>query len=208
VGVNHLSHLMLTQLLMPTLQASSTKAFQSRVVAVSSWAHRNNPIEFDDLQLKGKGAYAPPKGYAQSKLANVYMTSEISRRYGATADAMDKPGVWGFAIHPGGIKTGLQQHDAGVVPELLRSWYMMRNIMKILNMMKSPEQGAATTVLAAVGKRFEGTGAMYMEDCGEAVPVKDGWGLLDDGYLPGRTDNEQDAKRLWDVSCRLVGVEK
>jgi NAD(P)-dependent dehydrogenase (short-subunit alcohol dehydrogenase family) len=207
MGVNHLSHFLLTQLLMPTLQASSTMTFQSRVVAVSSWAHRNSSIEFNDLQLEREDMYTPSKAYAQSKLANVYMTSEISRRYGAPAAAFGKPGVWGFAIHPGGIKTGLQQQDAGIVPELLRSWYMMRNVVKILNMMKSPEQGAATTVLAAVGKTFEGRGAMYLEDCGEAVPVKDGWGLLDDGYLPGRTDNQQDANRLWNVSCRLVGVK-
>lgn len=204
LGVNHLSHFLLTQLLLPTLQRSSTTAFQSRVVVLSSTAHRNSAIHFDDFNLEAPGTYTPPTGYAQSKLANVYMASEITRRFGKSSKAKHQPGVFGLAVHPGGIRTGLQK-DSGGVRELL-NWYYVRNLMRVLNIFKSPEQGAATTVLAAVGKRFEGRGALYLEDCGLAVPVRDGWGIIDPGYMPGRTDNEADAIRCWDVSCRLVGV--
>lgn len=68
--------------------------------------------------------------------------------------------------------------------------------------------GGATTVLAAVGKRFEGKGELYIEDCGVSTPVREDWGLIDPGYVPGRTDDAEAAARLWDVSCGLVGVDK
>ncbi|KAL6241748.1 hypothetical protein RBB50_011281 [Rhinocladiella similis] len=205
LGVNHLAHFLFMYLLLPTLQTSSTMAFQSRVVALSSTAHRHSNIHFDDINLSQPGTYTPPTGYAQSKLANVYMATEITRRYGAPKAALGRPGVWGLAVHPGGIRTGLQAASGGLREVL--TWYYARNIMKLLNIFKSTEQGAATTVLAAVGKRFEGRGAMYLEDCGEAVPVKQGWGLIDPGYVPGRTDNEEDAKRCWALSCNLLKVK-
>jgi len=205
-AVNHLAHFLLTNLLLSTLQKSSTFGFQSRVVVLSSTAHRNAPIVFPDINLEQPGVYTKETGYAQSKLANVYMASEITRRYGVVANAQDpsQPGVWGLAVHPGGIKTGLQKNSG--IGEVF-TWYYARNLMKVLNYMKSPEQGAGTTIVAALAKRFEGRGALYMEDCGLAVPVKRGWGLIDPGYVLGRTDNEADASKLWKVSCGLVGVQ-
>lgn len=209
-AVNHLSHFLLINLLLPTLRASSSAKFPSRVVAVSSTAHRNSDIDFDDLNLSKPGAYSPAKGYTQSKLANVYMASEITRRYGSSREGR----VFGLAVHPGGIRTGLQNQPAPYklfmlipIPELFTSWYFISNLPRIPKLMRSAEQGAATSVLAAVGKRFHGRGALYLEDCGEAVPVKKGWGQLDPGYVPGRTDNAGDAKRCWAVSCGMVGVQ-
>jgi len=203
-AVNHLSHFLLTNMLLPTLRQSSTMKFQSRVVVLSSTAHRNSPIHFNDLNLENLGAYTPPAGYAQSKLTNVYMASEITRRYG-TSLSDGKSGVFGLAVHPGGIRTGLQKDSSGAM-ELL-SWYYLRNIFRVLNILKSTEQGAATTVLAAVSKRFEGKGALYLEDSGLAVPVKKGWGIMDPGYLPGHTDDAESARRCWSVSCKAVDVK-
>jgi NAD(P)-dependent dehydrogenase (short-subunit alcohol dehydrogenase family) len=205
-AVNHLAHFLLTNMLLPTLQKSSKFGFQSRVVVLSSTAHRHSSIVFSDVNLEQPGVYSKEKGYAQSKLANVYMASEITRRYGVSASAQvpPRPGVWGLAVHPGGIRTGLQK-DSGMWE--IVTWYYAKNLMKMLKYMKSPEQGAGTTIVAAVAKRFEGKGALYMEDCGLAVPVRKGWGLIDPGYVPGRTDNEEDAKRLWKVSCQLVAVQ-
>lgn len=204
-AVNHLAHFLLAHMLLPMLQQSSRFGFESRVVALSSTAHRHSPIMFTDLNFEQPGVYGKEKGYAQSKLANVYMASEITRRYGLAARAQEppRPGVWGLAVHPGGIRSGLQKHsDAWEVV----TWYYARNLMKLLHYMKSTEQGAATTVVAAVAKRFEARGGLYLEDCGLAVPVRKGWGLIDPGYVPGRTDNEEDARRLWAVGCQLVGV--
>jgi NAD(P)-dependent dehydrogenase (short-subunit alcohol dehydrogenase family) len=105
----------------------------------------NSPIEFNDLNLEKAGVYTPSKGYARSKLAIVYMISEMTRCYGSSANG-GRPGVSCLAVIPGGICTVLQQHADGVIPEFLRSWYYFENIMRILNIQKSPEQGAATSV--------------------------------------------------------------
>jgi NAD(P)-dependent dehydrogenase (short-subunit alcohol dehydrogenase family) len=69
-GTNHLSHFLLFQLLQPTLLHSSTPEFQSRVVALSSTAHRTAPLDFEDLNFE-KRKYDGVAAYGQSKLANV-----------------------------------------------------------------------------------------------------------------------------------------
>lgn len=63
-GTNYLGHFLLFELLRPTLLASSTPDFNSRVVSVSSSGHRASTVLFDDLDLK-KGGYQPWKAYGQ-----------------------------------------------------------------------------------------------------------------------------------------------
>jgi NAD(P)-dependent dehydrogenase (short-subunit alcohol dehydrogenase family) len=70
LGTNHLSHFLLFELLKPALLRSSTPEFQSRVVAVSSTAHRTAPLDFEDLNFD-KRRYNGVAAYGQSKLANV-----------------------------------------------------------------------------------------------------------------------------------------
>ena len=136
-GINHLGHFLLFNLLRSTLLASSTPSFHSRVVVLSSTAHRDGVIHFDDLQLRAPGAYTPRTAYGQSKLANVYMANEIERRYGAS-------GLHGVSVHPGGIRTGLQKNGGGIWEFL--SWEIISNLRRVLKCVKSPAQGAATTV--------------------------------------------------------------
>lgn len=69
-GVNHLGHFLLFQLLKPTLLASSTPHFNSRVVSLASSNHRFSAVQFDDLGFK-KAGYQPYLSYGQSKTANV-----------------------------------------------------------------------------------------------------------------------------------------
>ena len=76
-GTNHLAHFLLFQLLQPTLLASSTPEFQSRVVSVSSSGHQISGIHFDDLDLKKQG-YEKWTAYGQSKTANIYLATEAS----------------------------------------------------------------------------------------------------------------------------------
>jgi hypothetical protein len=72
--------------------------------------------------------------------------------------------------------------------------------------MKSTEQGAATTVLAAIGKEYEGVGGKYLEDCGEWGPVKEGeYYPFDFGYGEHAFDEEKEA-RLWKESLKMVGL--
>ena len=187
-GTNHLAHFLLFQLLKPALIASSTPNFNSRVVSVSSMGHRSGEVQFGNYNFED-GTYSPWKGYGQSKTANIYMANEIDRRYGSK-------GLHALSLHPGGIMTGLQTH----MPEEVKQKYSKDP--ETLSYMKSPEQGAATTVYAAVSKEWEGKGGKYLEDCDETGPHQ---GKIE-GYAAWAYDEEGE-KRLWADSCKMVGIE-
>ena len=187
-GTNHLAHFLLFQLLKPALLASSTPSFNSRVVCLSSSGHRGAGIQFDNYNFE-KGDYAPWTAYGQSKTANIYMANEIERRYGAK-------GLHGLSVMPGGIMTGLQVH---VLDQISAGLDAARNYMK------SPEQGAATTVYAALSKDWEGRGGRYLEDCQEAEKTEDPSPLAA-GYHP-RAYNEEGEKKLWADSLKSVGIK-
>lgn len=80
-GTNHLGHFLLFQLLKPLLLRSATPQFHSRVVSVTSSAHRKSGIRFGDLHFETE-KYDGALAYAQSKTANIYMMNEIERRFG------------------------------------------------------------------------------------------------------------------------------
>lgn len=188
-GTNHLGHFLLFQLLKPTLLASSTPEFNSRVLNVSSGSHRRGPMHFDNLNLEG--IYTPRLGYAQSKTANILMANEIERLYG-------KQGIHGLSISPGAIRSRAQRHDDPKELEAI--------LPSIKHILKDASQGAATTVWGAVAKILEGKGGMYLEDCAEAVENAD-QNMLSGGYAPFAFDQEAE-KKLWDVSCEMVGVKE
>ena len=192
-GTNHVAHFLLFQLLKPTLLASSMPDFNSRVVALASTAHRESRINFDDLNMEKRG-YNYATAYAQSKLANVYMANEIERRYGSE-------GLHAWSVHPGGIRTGLQRFNFMDLAMILKV-----GIMNAKMTLQSPEQGCSTTVWAAVSKTLEGKGGKYLERCRISVPSKKGYALIDPGHAL-HAYNEEDAKLLWQVTNRLVGLK-
>lgn len=187
-GTNHLAHFLLFQLLKPTLLASATPGFNSRVVCLSSSGHRGAGIQFDNYNFE-KGDYAPWTAYGQSKTANIYMANEIERRYGAK-------GLHGLSVMPGGIMTGLQVH---VIDQISKSLEGAQHYMK------SPQQGAATTVYAALSKEWEGRGGRYLEDCQEAQETNDPSPTAL-GCHP-RAYNEQGEKKLWSDSLDFVDIK-
>lgn len=190
-GTNHLAHFLLFQLLKPLLLASATPDFSSRVVSLSSSGHRSGGVHFDDYGLDAPGAYNPWAAYGQSKTANIYLANEIDRRYGAR-------GLHAWSLHPGGIMTGLQVH----MPDSVKAGW--KTDKEVSNYMKSPEQGAATSVWAAVDKDLEGAGGRFLEDC-EITGACVGSGLKAKGYASWAFDPEGEAK-LWKDSCKMVGV--
>lgn len=190
-ATNHLGHFLLFNLLKDALLAGSSSSFNSRVVMVSSMGHRGGGIQFDDINLET--SYTPNKGYAQSKTANIYMANEIDRRYGPD-------GIHALSLHPGGIATGLQVH---IDSKLREQWASNRELMKGT---VSAAQGAATQVLAAVGKEFEGKGAKYLEQCSESGPVKAEYTLSDRGYETWAFDEEKEQK-LWTESLKMVRLD-
>jgi NAD(P)-dependent dehydrogenase (short-subunit alcohol dehydrogenase family) len=197
-GTNHLAHFLLFHLLKDVMLASSTASFHSRVIAVSSQAHRQYPMDFDNLN-PSPSKYDPVKAYSYSKLANVWMSNEIERRYGSQ-------GLHAWSLHPGGIRTQLNKarltwgyvYDVGMVVFKAGVKNAQRNLMSV-------EQGAATTVWAATAKELEGQGGKYLERCAVADAVEKGWGPLDPGHAPWAYDLEG-AKKLWEMSMRMVGL--
>ena len=191
-GTNHLSHFLLFELLKPMLLESSKPEFHSRVVIVSSTAHRNGPINFEDLNWEER-KYDGIMAYGQSKLANLYTASEIERRWGAQ-------GLHAWGVHPGGIQTGLQRPSFADYATVFKS-----GIFNTLHFMANTEQGASTSVWAAVSRDLEGKGGKYLEQNQISVPARKNFKPIDPGHAEWAYD-EQNAKRLYDESLKLVGL--
>ena len=189
-GVDHLAHFLLFELLKPALLSSSSPAFHSRVITVSSSMHLASPIQFDDYDLSKQG-YEKWRAYGIAKTANIYMANEIERRYGSR-------GLHGLSLMPGGIATGLQVH---VSKEEMDAW---QTDPRIKAMWKSPQQGAATTVWAATAAVWEGKGGRYLENCHEAEANRAEDGLMS-GYATWAYDTDA-AQRLWKESLTMVGL--
>ncbi len=135
--------------LMIGLRDSLVAAKRARIVSVSSSANMIAPVFFDDLHFNFI-PYTPFAAYGQSKTAAVLLAVEATRRW-----AMD--GIFANALNPGAIATNLQRHTGGLQTPLDRR--------------KSPQQGAATSVLLAASPLLEGIGGRYFEDCQEAKIV-------------------------------------
>lgn len=74
LGVNHLGHFLLTNLLLDVLKSSAP----SRIINISSIAHKKGRINKEDINSEKK--YDPAEAYAQSKLANILFTKELAKK--------------------------------------------------------------------------------------------------------------------------------
>nr|CAI5845773.1 unnamed protein product [Callosobruchus analis] len=74
LGVNHMGHFLLTNLLLDVLKTSAP----SRIINVSSTAHRRGKINKNDLN--SDSTYNAFDAYAQSKLANILFTKELAKK--------------------------------------------------------------------------------------------------------------------------------
>ena len=175
-ATNHLGHFALTAGLHAALAAASG----ARVVAVSSVAHQLSPVIFEDLDYENR-PYDPWTAYGQSKSANVLHAVAITRKWSSD-------GVVANALHPGAIATNLQRYSGGLRTPLHKR--------------KTPEQGAATSVLLAASPLLEGIGGRYFEDCQQAEVVTEPT-ALDGGVAPWALD-EEFAERLWELSLTLL----
>jgi NAD(P)-dependent dehydrogenase (short-subunit alcohol dehydrogenase family) len=171
-ALNHLAPFLLTHLLLGRLRESAP----ARVVTVSSGAHTMGRIDFDDLG--GERSYSGMRAYSQSKLANVLFTYELARRLGAG-------GVTANAVHPGMVRTGFGAEDAGSLQRLFTP--LMRPFMK------SPAQGATTSIHLASSLEVEGVTGCYFAGSKRRDSSK-------------RSHDQATAERLWQVSADLVGI--
>jgi NAD(P)-dependent dehydrogenase (short-subunit alcohol dehydrogenase family) len=185
LATNHLGHFALTGLLLERLLATAG----SRIVTVSSIAHRRGVMNFGDLQSEHR--YRPADAYAQSKLANLLFTSELQVRLDAAG-----AGTIALAAHPGNARTDLWRTSSRLERMLISPRLRLLNFWLV----QSAELGALPTLRAAVDPSARG-GDYY----GPAGPFQY------TGY-PTRVDSSprsHDAaarRRLWDVSEQLTGV--
>jgi NAD(P)-dependent dehydrogenase (short-subunit alcohol dehydrogenase family) len=179
-ATNHLGHFALATGLHGALAAAG----DARVVSVSSTAHLRSPVVFEDIHFRRR-PYDPWTAYGQSKTANVLFAVAASRRWAAD-------GITVNALHPGGIRTNLQRHITD--EDLVRM--RRQSGGSGLPTWKTPEQGAATSVLVATSPLLAGVGGRYFEDCAEALPNQPGTRT---GYAPYALDPVA-AERLWRVT--------
>ncbi len=101
LGTNHLGHFALTGLLLPALLVADARPQPSRVVTVSSSAHRFGSVDLADLNWE-KG-YRKWRAYGRSKLANLLFMRELDHRARMAGSALVS-----VAAHPGFAATNLQ----------------------------------------------------------------------------------------------------
>lgn len=185
-GTNHLGHFALTGLLLPTLMATPG----SRVVNVSSSAHRMGTMRFDDLNWEED--YSKWSAYGMSKLANLLFTYELQRRLEAEGSQ-----TTAVACHPGYAATNLQ--TAG--PEMSGQTFV-KQISGLMNAVMAQDQaaGALPTLYAATmpdvagGDYYGPGGFMEMRGAPKKTDSND------------KSHDEAAAARLWEISEEWTGV--
>ncbi len=185
-ATNHLGHFLFTGRLAPALIAG-----KARVVSLSSIGHRLSPVHFDDIHFETR-KYDKWQAYGQAKTANALFAVGLNARlapHGGTANA----------VHPGGIMTGLQQH---LTTEEMTAMGWIDTEGKLNPLFKTVEQGAATSVWAAVAPELEGHGGLYLEDCNQAEPA-----IPEKPYsgVHAHASDPEAAERLWVESETMVG---
>ena len=194
MGTNHFGHFLFFQLLKPTLLASSTPSFRSRVVTVSSSGHRISPIRFHDMDFAKEG-YQKWLAYGQSKTANIYLANSIERRYGAQ-------GLHAHAVHPGAIFT--TELTRKTTEEDVAQIGSLGDFAKVE---KSVAQGAATQVWAAISSSLVGKGGVYLSDIGEARLAVEDEMVGGPGHALHAYDEEAE-EELWKISMEAVGLSE
>src|SRR6266536_1698447 len=169
-ALNHLAPFLLTNLLLDRLKASAA----ARIVTVASGAHTTGRIDFDDLQ--GQQKYSGQRAYNASKLANVMFTYELARRLEGT-------GVTATVLHPGVVSTGFGAEDPSRIFKVI--------VPFVRPFMKTPQQGAATSIYLASSPSVEGVTGTYFADHKPQTSNKASY-------------DHDAATRLWQVSAALV----
>ena len=177
MGVNHFGHFALTGRLMPLLKATP----DSCIVVTSSVAHRAGKIDLDDVNWTNR-SYKTHQAYSDSKIANLYFTYELSRKFESDKDA---PKV--TVAHPGWTRSELQRHSG-----------LMRFLNKFFA--QDADMGVLPTLRAAFDKSANSGDyfgpSKFFEMHGHPVLVKSN----------KTSHNHETAKRLWDVSEKVTGV--
>ncbi len=192
-ATNHLGHFALTLGLHPQLAAAAAARGGSRVVVLSSTAHMRAPVDFADIHFNDR-AYDPQIAYAQSKTANSLFAVKASRRW-------QGDGIVANAVNPGGVATGLQRNFS-VAQRASLDAAEAAGVFSY----KTVDQGAATTLVAAVAPEFAHVGGRYLDDGREAYTVPNDATLAEHphGVKQWALDTAA-ADELWRRSLQMTG---
>ncbi|MET7375599.1 SDR family NAD(P)-dependent oxidoreductase [Micromonospora arida] len=189
-AINHLGHAALTLGLHDALAA----ARGARIVVVSSSAHQQSPVVFDDIHFTAR-PYEAWSAYGQSKTATILFAVALARKWAAD-------GITANALHPGSIMTNLQRHLDDAQLRWVGALDEQGNRLGVPPGWKTPQQGAATSVLLAASPEVEGVTGRYFEDANEAPVIAEPTDGRS-GVLPYALDH-QNAAALWDETLRLL----
>jgi NAD(P)-dependent dehydrogenase (short-subunit alcohol dehydrogenase family) len=171
-GVNHLGSFLLTQRLLPLLKSSAP----SRIINISSVAHKWGRIHFDDINITKR--YHALKGYSQSKLAALLCMYELAGRLAGT-------GVTINALDPGIVGTNI------VLNRENGHGFFLSKCHKLL--FKTPEAVAKTIAGLAMSPEYSGVTGKYFVH-GKAVRSSK------------RSYDRDAARRVWKMSERMTGL--
>ncbi|KAL4232049.1 Dehydrogenase reductase SDR member 13 [Mactra antiquata] len=174
---NHFGHFLLTNLLLDLLKKSKP----SRIVNVSSVAHTwSKGIDLDNMRAeKGEKHFSISGVYFASKLANILFTRELAER-------LKESDVTSYSVHPGIVSTEVWRNQ-----RFQRAFFVY--MLKFF--MKSPEEGAQTTIYCSVSEEVEKDSGKYFMDCKEA-----------DNKSSILSKDMGLAKKLWEKSEQLTGL--
>jgi NAD(P)-dependent dehydrogenase (short-subunit alcohol dehydrogenase family) len=183
LGVNHLGHFLLINMLLPLLKAAgNTTRNPGRVVTVASAAHFFGRIDLGDINFRQR-TYDPWVAYGQSKLANVMFAFELARR---------EPEIVSNSLHPGVVATELGRYLLPPGGEDNLPWWQRPLFTAAKAVALTPEQGARTSLYLASSPEAEVLTGLYFDSC---RPTKSSAAARDVVV----------AQKLWDTSCELVG---
>lgn len=188
-ATNHLGHFRLTAALWPALCATKN----ARVIVLSSRGHQLGGFALEDLDFVQR-PYDKWLAYGQAKTANALFAVAVDARG-------INHGVRAFSVHPGSILGPLARH---LSQEEIDSFGAIDNngqpVIDPDRDMKTPQQGAATTIWCATAPELAGIGGVYCENC-DIAPVERQERF---GVRPFAIDPNT-AEALWAESVRLTG---
>lgn len=216
-ATNHIGHFLFTNLIIGKLIAASSQSqTPTRIVNVTSFGHQFSPVRFSDINFTRAPTNLPEEerpdllkaefftgrdhskdkyygffSYAQSKTANILYSISLNQKLAV------KYGIASYAVHPGAVNTNINRH---ATPEEIEQALKRVTELGFDSAQKTPEQGANSSVLAAVdpnlppvdtsGVEVKG---VYLADC-----------KVNNDNVAAFAKNRVFAERLWKLSDELV----
>ncbi|EJD37537.1 NAD(P)-binding protein [Auricularia subglabra TFB-10046 SS5] len=174
-ATNHIGHFLFTKLLLPTL----CKSHNPRIVNLTSSTHAFASGDYDDYNWDNR-EYVWMQAYAESKLANIHFTQYL---------AAHGNGIVALSVHPGTIwGTSIFDTISEEEHQRAREYVASLGIKE-----KTVEQGASTTLVAALDPALETHNGAYMVDCQVAE------------FDCEAARREDLSEKLWTLSEKLIG---